>query len=177
MKNITLLLTVLVLILTGCSNDDKNDPEPTLSLDKESITFYADGTPASGNTFTITSNSEWEISSSESWCTVQLVNGVNVTNTYSVSVGANDTSEPRSATITVNLKTASLVKTLTVTQSEDNNQIVNLFDYIPDPSFNAYCQQFDTNNDAILTHEEALAVTRIKLSDEGIDNVTSLEGI
>lgn len=50
----------------------------------------------------------------------------------------------------------------------------NLFESIPDPVFKAYCEQFDTNHDGILTQEEAAAANEIIVPDMGI---ASLEGL
>lgn len=51
-----------------------------------------------------------------------------------------------------------------------------LFAFITDPSFLAYCQQFDTNGDRTLTAAEAEAVTQISLVNLG-GTVASLAGI
>ncbi len=77
----------------------KNTNEPTLYVSESSIPL---GSPKnSSNTFTITSNTDWTISSDQSWITISRLSGSNNA-TISVSADSENTSaSSRSGTITI----------------------------------------------------------------------------
>lgn len=54
---------------------------------------------------------------------------------------------------------------------------LDIFNEITDPCLLTYCRRFDTNRNGRLSPDEALAVTKIDLSGEGILDVVSLAGI
>lgn len=59
----------------------------------------------------------------------------------------------------------------------DISAIPNTFTAITDPAFLAYCQQFDTDDDGVLSPEETAAVTSIDITDASITDIVSLKGI
>ena len=68
---------------------------------------------AGSNTFTITSNLSWSVSSNQSWCTVSPMSGTNNGN-ITFTLSENPTTSPRVAIITVSA--GSLVQQIAVTQ-------------------------------------------------------------
>ena len=68
---------------------------------------------AGSNTFTITSNLNWSVSSNQSWCTVSPASGSNNGN-VTFTLSANPTTSPRVAIITVSA--GSLVQQIAITQ-------------------------------------------------------------
>ena len=88
--------------------------EPTLAVSQETFDLAAE---ASEQTFTVTTNQSWTAVASEAWVTVTPASGAAATEAVTVkaTVAANETAEPRTATITVTA--AQLTKTVTITQS------------------------------------------------------------
>ena len=86
--------------------------EPALAVSQETLTLTA---KASEATFTVTTNQDWTAAASETWVTVTPESGVAATEAVTVkaTVEANESTEPRTATITVTA--AQLTKTVTVT--------------------------------------------------------------
>ena len=90
--------------------------EPYLELDVYSLNF----SPQEGRAeVSVSSNASWNVTSSDSWCTVEKNTAAN---SVSVFVKANDSGKSRSAIITVKADKGGLEKTVTVSQStpEDN---------------------------------------------------------
>ena len=71
--------------------------EPTLAVSTTSLNFIADGEQ---QVFSITSDTEWTVASSESWLTVSIDSGENDADIY-VTAAANTSSSSRTAIITV----------------------------------------------------------------------------
>ena len=88
--------------------------EPTLAVSQETFDLAAE---ASEQTFTVTTNQSWTAVASEAWVTVTPASGAAATEAVTVkaTVAANETAEPRTATITVTA--AQLTKTVTITQA------------------------------------------------------------
>ncbi len=104
-----LLSLILILsILVSCKDDEKVQPE--LTLDTTGLSFSA---AQEDQTFTVTSNVAWTVTSSQSWCTFTPASG-NGTETVTVKVTANDGTGIRPATITVKSELGN--KELPVTQ-------------------------------------------------------------
>lgn len=82
-----------------------------LQLDKSSILFESSG---GSDSFTITSNANWTISSDQTWCMISSSSGLNNT-TVIVSVLENTSTYSRSATITV--KAENLSQSISITQA------------------------------------------------------------
>ncbi len=53
--------------------------------------------------------------------------------------------------------------------------LVNGFDAIHDLAFRKFCEQFDTDEDGILTEDECEAVTEIEVSDKSIGSLVGIE--
>jgi formylglycine-generating enzyme required for sulfatase activity len=84
---------------------------PTLQLNKSSMAFESSN---GENTFTISSNTSWSITSDKTWCTLSSSSGSNDA-TVTVYVSENTSTSSRSATITV--ESATIMRTLAVTQN------------------------------------------------------------
>lgn len=84
---------------------------PTLQLNKSSMAFESSN---GENTFTISSNTCWSITSDKTWCTLSSSSGSNDA-TVTVYVSENTSTSSRSATITV--ESATITRTLAVTQN------------------------------------------------------------
>ena len=90
---------------------DDGAPVSTLSISLTSLNFAASGEQ---NTFNITSNTNWAVSSNASWLMVAPTSGNN-NGTVTATVTANTTTTQRTATITVN-GTGVTAQTISVTQ-------------------------------------------------------------
>ena len=87
---------------------------PNLQLDKKNLSF----TGAKGSdTFTITSNISWTVTSDQDWCTVSPSSG-SKNSTVTVNVSENKSTSSRSATITV--KAGDQSQTIALTQAGAN---------------------------------------------------------
>jgi len=100
--------TKMFLAIPGSENDNESKLSATLS-DNSLL-------PASGGTrtITITSNTDWTVSSDVTWLTISPVSGSN-DGTVTVTAEANTTESQRTATITVN-GTGATAQTISVTQ-------------------------------------------------------------
>ena len=84
-----------------------------LTVSPTSLSF----TEAGGSeSISITSNTDWTVSSSNSWCSVSTTSGNN-NGTVTVTVGANTSDSSRSATITVKSSNGSVTQEVSVTQA------------------------------------------------------------
>ena len=91
-----------------------SSPSPVLQLNKNDMSFSAAG---GSDTFTITSNTSWSITSNQTWCTVSTSSGSN-NGTITVSAIENTSTDSRSATITV--KAGNISQAITVKQTGTN---------------------------------------------------------
>lgn len=88
--------------------------EPSLEISRAVIespyTVYT-------SSFTITSNVDWTISSSESWCAVSATQG-SKNQDITVSIAENKTNEARTANVVVKSNSGNLTKTITISQAK-----------------------------------------------------------
>jgi formylglycine-generating enzyme required for sulfatase activity len=98
--------------------------DSNLQLNKANLSFTATG---GSDSFTITSNTNWTITSDQTWCTVSTSSG-SENGTITVNVSENKSTESRSATITVRAGTTQ--QAIAVTQAgakvQDTRQKLNL---------------------------------------------------
>lgn len=115
-KAIFTVVLVSVFLMAGC----KKDAVPELELDVPSLSFDQEGAPSSGGTatFSITSNVDWTIESSDPWCVPQLLKG-NGDAPVKVNVNANPLFEARTATITVSSVDGGIKASLSVRQEKN----------------------------------------------------------
>lgn len=110
--------TICSLLLVFSCNKPGTDPTPDPSINIDSPTILV---AAGDNTavLTFTSNNDWSVSSSESWCTVSPASGSASENATAVTITLepNTTGETRSTTITV--KAGGIEKQVTVTQAPE----------------------------------------------------------
>ena len=113
---ISMLAIAAVVVSCEKPGDKPEDKpaEPALAVSQETLTLTAEASEA---TFTVTTNQDWTAVASETWVTVTPESGVAATEAVTVkaTVEANESTEPRTATITVTA--AQLTKTVTVTQA------------------------------------------------------------
>lgn len=86
--------------------------QPSLELDKTSVSFTTAGSTAQVN---VSANYPWTATASESWIKVKYTEGDAV---LSITVSANNGTDPRQGTVTV--ASEDLLKTITVTQDQRN---------------------------------------------------------
>lgn len=99
--------SVKVSITQAAANSD-------LQLDKNNLSFTSTG---GSDSFTITSNVNWTITSDQIWCTVSTSSG-SKNGTITVYVSENNSIDSRSASITV--KAGDMSQTIAVTQAGTN---------------------------------------------------------
>jgi len=99
--------SVKVSITQAAANSD-------LQLNKNNLSFTATG---GSDSFTITANVNWTITSDQTWCTVSTSSG-SKNGTITVNVSENNSIDSRSASITV--KAGDMSQTIAVTQSGAN---------------------------------------------------------
>ena len=85
---------------------------PTLSVSRSELSFAASG---GQETFTVTSNTNWIVSSNENWATISPASGSN-NGTVTVTTAVNTTTSQRTATITVS-GTGVTARTVNITQA------------------------------------------------------------
>ena len=93
------------------------DPDPYLTVNKSSLSF---GYSSGSNSFTVSSNVSWTVTSSATWCTVSPASGSN-NGTVTVKVSENTTTADRPATITVT--GGGITRTISVTQGHNSGAI------------------------------------------------------
>ena len=106
-------------------------PAPVLSVSLTDLDFMPS---SSEQSFIITSNTDWEVSCSAPWVTISPQAGSN-SGEVKVSVTANTSSDPRSATITIS---GTGVATQTITVNQTNTAVTN--EMIASPALKAYVQ-------------------------------------
>lgn len=95
----------------------QNEANAAISLDTSTMEF----TSSSGEqTFKITANTSWTVSSDQTWCSVSPTSGKN-SGSVTVKVSENTQTSARTATITV--KTDAGTRTVSVTQSGASEQV------------------------------------------------------
>lgn len=106
----TMLVVVLfcALSFSSCKDDEEDS---TLSLNTSSLDFTALG---GERTFTVNSNTSWQINGAKSWCYVSMTQGKGTQN-VNVEVEKNTTKEQRTCRLTVSTSNG-LSQTLTINQ-------------------------------------------------------------
>jgi len=84
-----------------------------LTVSPTSLSFTESG---GSENISITSNTDWTVSSSQAWCTVSTATGSN-NGTATVTADANTSSSSRSAIVTVRSSSGSVTREVTVTQA------------------------------------------------------------
>ncbi len=106
----TFILYLTTLLFSSCSKDDPA-PAPELVVSTEQLAFSKDGETKS---FHVKSNIAWQLSSSESWCSLTPTNGQAGTIKVDATASKNETTTTRTAIITVTA--GDLSEQITVTQ-------------------------------------------------------------
>jgi endoglucanase len=116
---LSLILSLIVITFYSCSTDNP-EPSPELILSTEQLSISSNGET---KFFNIKSNTSWESSSSQNWVTLSPPTGIAGTTKVDVTLGKNETSAPRTATVTVTA--GSLTKQITIAQSGSTILIVS----------------------------------------------------
>ena len=101
-------------------NPDSGDPDLILDASPTSLQFSAIGGADETKTISINSNTDWTVSSSKDWCEVDRTFGSN-SGTITVHVKSNDTSNSRSALITITATSSG--KYVEIQVSQDGKKI------------------------------------------------------
>lgn len=96
-------------------NPGSGDPDLILDVTPTSLQFSGVGGSDETKTLTINSNTDWTVSSSKDWCELDRTFGSN-SSTIKVKVKANDTSNSRSALITITAVSSGKYVEVQVTQ-------------------------------------------------------------
>lgn len=161
--------TAIILVQAGSlsSKITVNQTGLDISLSVSTESLSADFKSQTLN-FDISSNTNWTVSSDQTWCVPSVVSG-NGNKTINCSISENVQSQSRTASMIVSA--GNLSKTVTVTQKGKDVKIVN----IPDANFKAYLvENFDTDGDGEISVDEASKVTSIWCENM---NISSLKGI
>ncbi|WP_293666670.1 BACON domain-containing carbohydrate-binding protein [uncultured Parabacteroides sp.] len=155
------------LIQITVTQEGQTEIAPNLSVSPESLSVTAGDQTSS---FSISCNTNWTISSNQTWCTPSVTSGSG-NKTITCSIAANTQSQTRTAMMTVNA--GNLSKTVTVTQEgKVEVAIIN----IPDANFKAYLiEKFDTDKDGEISEEEASIVTSIWCDTMSINSLQGIE--
>ncbi|MDL2265209.1 hypothetical protein LJC57_06275 [Parabacteroides sp. OttesenSCG-928-G07] len=171
-----LLLLFLSIMLVGCGGDSEPEPESKpvsqLSLDGIGFLFFdTKGNAINSNTFTITSNTEWTISSTKDWCTFTPSSGKG-NKEVKISPSKNDSFDMRTASITV--KAGNRSHSFSIYQLGFDLPD-NILAHISDPILKSYIiDNFDSDKNGLLSIAEVFDVTEINIEGK---NITSLSGI
>lgn len=108
-----ILLFILILLISGCS---QKDIEPSFSLQEETSSITLASAANSQTVISFTSTREWKASTSSEWLLISPTSGE--TGTYQMALTASSKNNNKnSRTATVNLVSAGLTQSFTVTQS------------------------------------------------------------
>jgi hypothetical protein len=102
-KYLLTAISAALFLFAGCKPEPGTDSvDPTLGVDKRELSFNFEGSPVveGGDTFQITSNTDWEITPAETWFELSATSG-NEGATITVEVEANTTDEAREVELTV----------------------------------------------------------------------------
>lgn len=108
MKKLLIMLAACLFVLASC------EPEPVLSLDKESLKFSQTGGTA---TVAVTANNDWTVTGGDVFCRVSPTAGSN-NGYFTVTVQETSATSGRTASFTVTCQSCSqsVTKTLTIQQ-------------------------------------------------------------
>lgn len=163
-KYIHLLLFSLCMTITAysCSSDD-DAPEPELIVSTESVPFIKEG---GDKIIHIKTNQKWNISSSETWCTVSPTSGEGTgTIKITVSATANTTNDPRTAVLTVTA--GSITKQVNITQQLTDLLIVKKTEYDIEPAGeNIIIELQTTENPEIVINNDWITAAETKAVTE-----------
>lgn len=108
-----ILLFILILLISGCS---QKEIEPSFSLQEETSSITLASAASSQTVIRFTSTREWKASTSSEWLLISPTSGE--AGTYQMTLTASSKNNSKnSRTATVNLVSASLTQSFTVTQS------------------------------------------------------------
>jgi len=108
-----ILLFILILLISGCS---QKEIEPSFSLQEETSSITLASAASSQTVISFTSTREWKASTSSEWLLISPTSGE--TGTYQMALTASSKNNSKnSRTATVNLVSAGLTQSFTVTQS------------------------------------------------------------
>lgn len=108
-----ILLFILILLISGCS---QKDIEPSFSLQEETGSITLASAANSQTVISFTSTREWKASTSSEWLLISPTSGE--AGTYQMALTASSKNNNKnSRTATVNLVSAGLTQSFTVTQS------------------------------------------------------------
>lgn len=108
-----ILLFILILLISGCS---QKEIEPSFSLQEETGSITLASAANSQTVISFTSTQEWKASTSSEWLLISPTSGE--AGTYQMALTAsNKNNNKNSRTATVNLVSAGLTQSFTVTQS------------------------------------------------------------
>jgi endoglucanase len=109
-NSVWMFVACLTTLVFSCSSSEPA-PDPELVASTEQLTLSKDGETKS---FYVKANTAWQLSSSETWCTLTPSSGQTGTIKIDASAPKNETGAPRTATITVTA--GALSKQVAVTQ-------------------------------------------------------------
>lgn len=108
-----ILLFILILLISGCS---QKEIEPSFSLQEETSSITLASAASSQTVIRFTSTREWKASTSSEWLLISPTSGE--AGTYQMALTASSKNNSKSSrTATVNLVSAGLTQSFTVTQS------------------------------------------------------------
>lgn len=111
MKRLLLFMATVAMLLVSCNPLEKVDP--TLEVDKESVSLSAVGGAAS---FTVSSNQDWTVTVDQTWVKLNVVPS-DATMQVTVNVTADDNPAYEERTAVITLTAGELTKTVSVTQA------------------------------------------------------------
>lgn len=109
----SIMMLVLMLGITSVFSSCNKDDEPSsLYLSSSKLDFTASGGETS---FTVTSNTTWNINGAKSWCYVSITQG-NGTKEVNVEVEKNTTKEERNCSLTISTTDGTVSQTIRIQQ-------------------------------------------------------------
>lgn len=112
--------------------------------------------------------------------TSMTINATGYPYNYNLSCGLQTSDGTTEQILTLTMRDDQKERWYSYSSTHEENRNVelavgNIFDAITDPAFKAYCAEFDTDGNGILTLEEARAVTMINAGGKGIASMAGLE--
>lgn len=142
-ENTTISERSVTLLVTGKNSGSQQQivvnqkgADPYLTVDKTTLSFDEGG---GSDSFTISTNDEWSISGSASWCSLSSISGQNGTKTVTVTVNQNTSGSERSVTYVVKGKNSNVQREIIISQDAYSDpSVIGREGYGDDTDFSSF---------------------------------------
>ena len=175
------IIALVATLFWGCEKVNDINDAPYWGIDKELLTFEADG---GKEVVKVSSNCRWIITGGDSWCTPSIDRG-NGNMSIIFTAAKNDAIRDLKTTFYFEFEGEFGTEIVELKVAQEAQQVDDAATLMDDAVFIAYCyENFDLNKDGTISMMEANTVKVIEIEDEpklksvkGISLFTNLEDI